>query len=269
MYLAKIQTIGFRALDSFFLEFKPGLNVIVGPNNSGKTAILEAISLALSGYNPYREIYPRLEDFWHSSDGKEKEDLRFEITLELRDIPNPNTHYADWMVTGEPERIARISLVCTKLADDKIRPRWEVGMTGASLREESIERVRPVFLPPLRDAENALKPGRNSRLAKLVQQIGEGDKTKTSVIVSKFKTLQDDLITDFPFSDAIGRVNTRLSTAAGARHKQVAQLEFVEPNFKKITENLQMNIGLEGLVAYALSENGVGYNNLLYIATVP
>lgn len=38
--LRKIAVSGFKSLDAFELEFKPGLNVIVGPNGSGKTNII-------------------------------------------------------------------------------------------------------------------------------------------------------------------------------------------------------------------------------------
>jgi predicted ATPase len=46
MYLSKFQLLNYKSfLDSQNLEFKPGINIIVGTNNSGKTALLEALSL--------------------------------------------------------------------------------------------------------------------------------------------------------------------------------------------------------------------------------
>ena len=38
--LKQIQVSGFKSLDGFDLEFRPGLNVLVGPNGSGKTNII-------------------------------------------------------------------------------------------------------------------------------------------------------------------------------------------------------------------------------------
>src|SRR6185437_16166344 len=38
-----IEVSGFKSLDQFRLEFKQGLNVIVGPNGSGKTNIINFI----------------------------------------------------------------------------------------------------------------------------------------------------------------------------------------------------------------------------------
>jgi predicted ATPase len=46
MYLSKFQLVNYKSFrDSGVLEFKPGINIIVGTNNSGKTALLEALSL--------------------------------------------------------------------------------------------------------------------------------------------------------------------------------------------------------------------------------
>jgi AAA15 family ATPase/GTPase len=46
MYLFKFRILNYKSFrDSGILEFKPGINIIVGTNNSGKTALLEALSL--------------------------------------------------------------------------------------------------------------------------------------------------------------------------------------------------------------------------------
>ena len=50
MHISKIIIRNFKCFKSdFVLEFNKGLNVIVGDNESGKSTILEAINLALSG----------------------------------------------------------------------------------------------------------------------------------------------------------------------------------------------------------------------------
>jgi predicted ATPase len=51
MYLSKFQLLNYKSFrDSGVLEFKPGINIIVGANNSGKTALLEALSLKFQNY---------------------------------------------------------------------------------------------------------------------------------------------------------------------------------------------------------------------------
>jgi len=48
MYLAELTIKGFRKLNSIHLKFRPGLNVLVGPNNVGKTAVIDALRALLS-----------------------------------------------------------------------------------------------------------------------------------------------------------------------------------------------------------------------------
>lgn len=47
MYLSNVQIERFRNFKRFDLEFRRGLNVIVGENNVGKTNLFDAIRIAL------------------------------------------------------------------------------------------------------------------------------------------------------------------------------------------------------------------------------
>lgn len=49
MYLSSIQIKNFRCFDDqvHTIEFNPGLTVLVGENDSGKSAILDAIKIVL------------------------------------------------------------------------------------------------------------------------------------------------------------------------------------------------------------------------------
>ncbi|MBD2513773.1 AAA family ATPase [Nostoc sp. FACHB-973] len=46
MFISKFQVFNYKSyLDSSLIEFTPGINIIVGQNNSGKTSLLEALTL--------------------------------------------------------------------------------------------------------------------------------------------------------------------------------------------------------------------------------
>ena len=49
LFLKKLLLRNFRRYDEVFLQFKPNLNTIVGPNAYGKTTILEAIQFLING----------------------------------------------------------------------------------------------------------------------------------------------------------------------------------------------------------------------------
>ena len=47
MFLSELKVKNFRCLEDLRIVFQPGLNVIVGENNTGKTAVLDALRLIL------------------------------------------------------------------------------------------------------------------------------------------------------------------------------------------------------------------------------
>ncbi|HEY9864540.1 MAG TPA: AAA family ATPase [Candidatus Obscuribacterales bacterium] len=56
MYISKFQVCNYKSFkDSTLLEFKPGINIIIGQNNAGKTAFLEALELSFSNH-PHKNI---------------------------------------------------------------------------------------------------------------------------------------------------------------------------------------------------------------------
>ncbi|MDJ0553421.1 MAG: AAA family ATPase [Microcoleaceae cyanobacterium MO_207.B10] len=83
MYISTFQILNYKSFqDSDCLKFEPGINIIVGANNSGKTALLEALSLEFED-NPYRNI--RLRDI-SDSDFSDKSTANLTFRLEKSEI---------------------------------------------------------------------------------------------------------------------------------------------------------------------------------------
>lgn len=65
MYLERIVIKNFRVFDEtgVSIVFQKGVNAIVGENNIGKSAIIDAIRIAFSALSYNRDIYFRKSDF--------------------------------------------------------------------------------------------------------------------------------------------------------------------------------------------------------------
>ncbi len=63
MYINRVYIDGFKRLTDFELELDPSLNVIVGDNETGKSSVLEAIGLALTGLYDGRLIQYAIEPY--------------------------------------------------------------------------------------------------------------------------------------------------------------------------------------------------------------
>ena len=50
MYFEKLTIQNFRGIEKLDLELKPGINILIGDNATGKTTVLEAMTIALGSF---------------------------------------------------------------------------------------------------------------------------------------------------------------------------------------------------------------------------
>ena len=99
MFLANIKAWNFRkygsageidlATPNLNLNFTKGLNVLIGENDSGKTAIIDAIKLVLKTHS-YEWIKIEDDDFFESAS-------RFRIELRFEDMEEEAFHFTEWL----------------------------------------------------------------------------------------------------------------------------------------------------------------------------
>lgn len=80
MYLKELEVSNFKMFDNIKLEFEPGFNILLGDNGVGKTTILEAASVAISGFLTGMEDVPARNIY--------KQDVRYKIIKDNMEIPN-------------------------------------------------------------------------------------------------------------------------------------------------------------------------------------
>lgn len=80
MILKKLHISNFKMFEEIALDFKPGFNLILGDNGMGKTTVLEAATVAVSGF------LAGMEDV--NTRNIYKDDVHYQIVKDNNGIPN-------------------------------------------------------------------------------------------------------------------------------------------------------------------------------------
>jgi len=177
VYLSNIKFWNFRkfgaeseidlAKPHLDLNLTKGVNVIIGENDSGKTAIIDAVKLVLKTHS-YDYIRVDDKDFF-------KETSRFRIELTFEDLAAEEaknfTEWLGWNGTGEKAKPFLKLNYDVKRQGKKILPvdvKAGIDEDGYLLTAEAKEYLKTTYLKPLRDAENELVAKRNSRLSQIL-----------------------------------------------------------------------------------------------------
>ena len=179
MYLKNIKLWNFRKFGKagfdltqphLNLNFTKGLNVLIGENDSGKTAIVDAIKLVLKTHS-YEWIKLENEDFYYGSD-------RIRIELHIDDFSDDEAkHFTErlcWTGAGAAAKpyLRLIFDAKRDLATSKIfTPDVCAGADtdGHILTAQARELLKVTYLKPLRDAQSELIPKKGSRLSQILR----------------------------------------------------------------------------------------------------
>lgn len=63
MYIEKVKIHNFKCYKDFEICLEKGMNIIVGDNESGKSTIIEAINLALTGIINGKSIWNEISQY--------------------------------------------------------------------------------------------------------------------------------------------------------------------------------------------------------------
>jgi putative ATP-dependent endonuclease of OLD family len=149
------------------LNFTSGLNVIIGENDSGKTAIIDAIKLVLKTHS-YDYIKVDDDDFFEGTS-------RFRIELIFKGLDSEEAkHFTEWLSwEGTAPNVIPYLLLNydVKRQGKKILPadvKAGIDHEGYQLTAEARDYLKSTYLKPLRDAESELIAKRNSRLSQIL-----------------------------------------------------------------------------------------------------
>ena len=236
---------------------------MLGENNGGKSNLIDAVRLLTLPLNGRRERYAETDDLTRNPEAE-----AFEIEGHYADlsdvlkgmlisaVPDPTVNEAMYGCKFEKPTEA------SKNTRGKFKT-WAGKYENTEPEAGSQDLIRHVYLPPLRDAQQALGSGSAARLMSLFRHFLPPEEEEAFLREIKRTGGSPAVLTT---------MNTSISTAlgkltAGVR-SQTAEVSFSDEKIQDIARDLRFKIGDTGISLGDIKTSGLGYANLLYMATV-
>jgi putative ATP-dependent endonuclease of the OLD family len=181
VYLAELTITNFRSFgpDGITVKFREGLTALVGENDCGKTAVIDALRFLL-GTTDQEWLRFSDDDFHKSSEGSSGSS-EIKISGRFKKLtPSDKSGFAEYLTYGVSqgdEPILHLTLTAKRMGTRAGRPyiatdiRSGKNGEGPNLNNNCRLLLAATYLRPLRDAERELSSGRNSRLAMVLNSL--------------------------------------------------------------------------------------------------
>ena len=262
MYLKEVTITGFRSCADVTIPLKPGVTLLVGENNSGKSNVIDALRLATAPLSGRRTRYFDVDDATRGHEGPVQIQTRFAGLTRFQ-----QAHFI-----GAFELDSEEVVYCTRYRpplDNITRGRVDqlVGVVAAPDPEpEKREHVNHVYLTPLRDAQRELDSYSGTRLARIIQYLSSPE-DQGAFVDSAQKAMRD--LAAHPVVRGVQEaIQTHLTGLTAPGRQQTMDAAYDPPELVRLARNLRLKMAEAGLAVADLSESGLGYANLLFMATV-
>lgn len=239
MYIQEVDIRNFRTFgnEGVSFLFDKGINVVIGENNCGKTAVIDAIRIAFSCTLYKKEIFFSKTDFHVNAAGERASSAQIDIYL--KDVPRNLIEIWDPVQTDSGEFHVVFTLEKSPSGIEKVKPRvWGGKCEGNPLSADTLEAINSACLNALRDASNEMKPSRNSKLAELLGTIASHPQEREA-LVEKLRAANQEIMKTEPVDKAKQVINDNLFSIEQDLLHQKVDLGLVEPKFESIMSSLR------------------------------
>ncbi|GAV40239.1 ATP-dependent nuclease [Streptomyces acidiscabies] len=276
MYLDQLHLKGFRSAADTTVCFQPGVTVIVGENNAGKSNVMDAIrllTLPLDGRGS--GLYPDRDDLHRDGCPKDGHNEKCRTVIELSAryrssiLGDLDMFHQAFDQDGETASY-HLTIAPPKAGFQRATTSWRAGeetTTDADPEPKAREGIRHLYLPPLRDVQRELASGSGGRIQLVVERLLREEATRDKFLEQVGKQFEAVENID-PLPAAIDSVRERLTRLTEGAHPQTAGLGFADASVGAIARGLRLRMEQRGLDPRDLAESGLGYANLLFMATV-
>lgn len=271
MIISELKIYNFRRFKSvdgapgLHITFHKGLNALIGENDSGKTAVIDALKLVLlTQSNEY--IRPVDEDFYKPANGDAGSEFKIDCTI-TDFTQNEAKNFIEYLMFAKNgdkiEYMLQLHYRAWK-EGHKIFQELRVGDVedGISIDGKARDLLKAVYLKPLRDAEREMSSGRSSRISQILLNHPVFKDKKEHKVLDIIKDANRK-IDEYFTKDAEGKLilKTICNTLDSFNDKgqdSDAELKTSDIQLKAILESLSLN-------APEINP-GLGELNLLFIA---
>ena len=278
MYLSKIYIKNFRGIKKLLVEFDKKLNVIIGANGQLKTSLMDAIRLFYAWGEPNRDIEITKEDFYveitKNDDGTKtitpstKIDIWYLFEGLSAQQEGAFYQYLDRQDNGN--MVARVHLSFEMKERGRIYSSYITGKEENGLRAdwETFHYFHSYYLGALRDSTRDLISTRNNLLGRVIKRkidrAGSEDEVKSIVNGVNDQLLQRPEVreTQTGINENLIQIN-RSDLQDVELHIEQNRIEYIVNIIKPFLPYSQND-----KAGFVLTQNSLGYNNLIYIASV-
>lgn len=281
MYLSEIMIKNFRCFDASgtTITFKKGLNVLVGENDSGKSAVIDAIRIVLG----------TTDQSWYRFEQSDfhKEDITSEIVIicKFEDLTqNERAAFLECLTFDHDEYSLFIRYTYKYLLNystPRLLSNISSGINGDGPSPASVARelIKTTYLRPLRDAYLNMQSGHGSRLSQVlfsVKDLNEGQQEYVDGVdikdlsITGIADLSNKLLAEHPKLKAVNKsIGDTLSSRMLLSGDKITTT--IEVSGSDISKSRRLTALLEKLDltarnSYEAGKVGLGTSNILSMA---
>lgn len=271
MIVSELKIYNFRRFKSIDgapglkITFHKGLNALIGENDSGKTAVIDALKLVLlTQSNEY--IRPVDEDFYKPEDGDACSEFKIDCIIS-EFTQNEAKNFIEYLTYKKDGEKVDYKLELHYRAwkeGNRIYHELRVGNIddGISIEGKARELLKAVYLKPLRDAEREMNSGRGSRISQILVNHPVFKDKKEHAVLDIFKDANKQIEKYFTNDANGGRIlqsiRDNLKSFNDNDQASYAKLKTSDIELKAILESLSLST--------SEINPGLGELNLLFIA---
>lgn len=267
MYLSSIHIENYKGIKKLDVNFQKDINVIIGENGGCKTSLIDAIRLLYNLGDQQRELYVTVDDFYLG-------ESVITIAYEFKDLTtNQKGAFYEYVVLGdkEEEDFAKITISYKKEKQKVLFSYYTGEVEGQRAESATFQYFIHYYLGALRDSTRDLLTNRNNILGSLINRQVEKNNSQASY-EALMKTANEELLKQKEVTDSQQAINTNLTNIykkcienqIGLRIEE-SKAEYIVNIIKPYLPHDTGTLIGEG---FNLKQNSLGFNNLIYIATV-